>query len=310
MTQMKALLLVLLSASTLDAFAPTLSHRSSFVTSSSSSSSSLQVTASTVSRGSSNTISMKVTSQAGQGKDSILTTKNRERVASAGRRGTKKFVDPGKVFVGGLPYDASDEELKGFFVKYLGHDRNISSLKIIRDWKTGMSKGYGFVIFSDPMFATCAMEFCNGKKLKGRILTLNQGQKKLDENLLYIKKNKKKPENAEEAAIQAGMETAEGLVVEEVAVEEQESEQYSLQDFEDSDDALFDDDDDDDDNFQYDGVFEEMYPVQVEALTEEEEALNREQRREAAKRKPRKKLPAKGFAVEGTVAPPLDEEEA
>jgi RNA recognition motif-containing protein len=257
---------------------------------------------------------MKVSSQGGKKKDSILMTRNRDRVATAGRRGTKKFVDPGKVFVGGLPFDATEKELKNFFVTHLGHDRNIASLKIIRDWQTQKSKGYGFVIFSDPMFATCAMEFCKNKKLKGRILTLSQGQKKLDANLLYVKKNKKVAENEEEAAIQAGMETAEGGDVSPVAVEEQEGELASLQDFEESDDdvlfnvndedydenyeLVMDDDDDDDEEFQYDGVFEEMYPVEVEALTEEELAMNREQRREAQKRKPRRKLPAMGFGEE------------
>lgn len=242
---------------------------------------------------------MKVTSQAGKSKDSVLATKNSERVKTAGRRGTKKFVDPGKVFVGGIPFDATEDDLKNFFVKHLGHANNISSLKIIRDWKTGKSKGYGFAIFCDPMFATCAMEFCKGKKLKGRLLTLNQGQKKLDENWLYVKKAKKAAANAEEAAIQAGMETAEVGLPSPVEVE-QESEEYSLQDFEDSDDALFDDDDDDED-FEYDGVFEDMYPVIMEELTEEEKAMNREQRREAQKRKPRRKLPTKGFAPDDGV---------
>jgi hypothetical protein len=53
-------------------------------------------------------------------------------------------------------------------------------------------------------------------------------------------------------------------------------------------------------NFQYDGVFEEMYnPDEFEDLSEEEEnqraTMNREQRRAADKRRKKKKLPFKGF---------------
>jgi hypothetical protein len=234
---------------------------------------------------------MKLASQGGSGKDSVLGIKNKERTSTAGRRGTKRFVDPGKVFVGGIPFDATERDLQKFFQLHLGHARNIHSIKIVKDWKTNTSKGYGFVIFADPMFATCAMEFCKNKKLKGRILTLNQGQKKIDPNTLYVKKNKKPAVDAEEAAIQAGMETAEGDDEEEEAA----GDEWALGDFEDSDDAFMFADEDEDDDFQYDGTFEEMYPVQIEALSEEEEALNREQRREIQKRKPRKKPAAKGF---------------
>lgn len=69
---------------------------------------------------------------------------------------------------------------------------------------------------------------------------------------------------------------------------------YDLEDLDDDDDG------EDLDNFQYDGVFEEMYnPDEFEDLSEEEEkkrvTMNREQRRAADKRRKKKKLPFKGF---------------
>lgn len=224
-------------------------------------------------------------------KGSILSQRNQERVSTAGRRGTKKFVDPSKVFVGGIPFDSNENDLLNFFAEHLGHTRNIISIKIIRDWKTGKSKGYGFVLFSDPMFATTAMEFCKNKNLNGRMLTLNQGQKKLDPNLLYVRKKKESPANEEEVAIQEGLLNAEGFYSE-------EEEKASLDDFDEADDSILfqnDNDDFEDEDFHYDGVFEEFYPNLYEELTEDEMKMNREQRRDAQRRKKRIKLPAKGF---------------
>eukprot|EP00546_Thalassionema_frauenfeldii_P013165 CAMPEP_0178928410 /NCGR_PEP_ID=MMETSP0786-20121207/19885_1 /TAXON_ID=186022 /ORGANISM="Thalassionema frauenfeldii, Strain CCMP 1798" /LENGTH=139 /DNA_ID=CAMNT_0020604265 /DNA_START=514 /DNA_END=933 /DNA_ORIENTATION=+ len=135
------------------------------------------------------------------------------------------------------------------------------------------------------------MEFCKNKNLNGRMLTLNQGQKKLDPNILYVRKKKENPANEEEVAIQEALLNAEGLYLE-------EEEKASLDDFDEADDSiLFEDDNDDfeDEEFQYDGVFEELYPTLYEELTEDEMKMNREQRRDAQRRKKRIKLPAKGF---------------
>mmetsp|Transcript_13248 Transcript_13248/g.18759 ORF Transcript_13248/g.18759 Transcript_13248/m.18759 type:complete len:290 (-) Transcript_13248:734-1603(-) len=224
-----------------------------------------------------------------------LAVKNAEREKTAGRKGTKKFVDPTKLFLGNLPFDATEEDVWQFFKEHLGHTTNVRTVKIIRDWKTGKSKGYGFCLMANAMFATTAMEFCKGKKIKGRIVRIDQGKKKLDESQLYLKKKNKKAQTAEEQAIEAGMEEA--------SLDDSEHEEYDpvalaemLKD--ESDDAMLfadDDDDEDDDDFEFDGVFEEEYPEQYEPLTEEEEKMNRQQRRDAASRKKRRKLPHKGF---------------
>ena len=220
--------------------------------------------------------------------DGVLMEKNRERIRTAGRIGTKRFVDPCKVFLGNLPFDATETDVKQFFQQNLGTTFNVKSVKIIRDWKTKASKGYGFALFTDPIFATSAMEVLNGKPLKGRPMKLSQGKKKQDDNQVYIQKKKKQQTlqlDAEEAAIQEGLDEAEG---DDVVME--------LDDFDVEEDALLFGEDDDDDEEGFDGVFEEMYPTtQYEPLTEEVQNLNREQRRDAAKRKKRRKLPHKGF---------------
>lgn len=50
-------------------------------------------------------------------KGSAITQKNYERVKSSGRRGTKNFVDPNKLFVGNLAYDVTSEELNEWFTE-------------------------------------------------------------------------------------------------------------------------------------------------------------------------------------------------
>jgi RNA recognition motif-containing protein len=214
-------------------------------------------------------------------------------VTTAGRKGTKRFVDPCKVWIGNLPYSASENHVKDFLKAHLGHLTNLHSLKLIRDWKTGESKGYAFAVFTDPMFATCAMEYCSGKELMGRRVEVNQGKKKLSEADLYIKKSKKKPVDQEEAAIQEGLDLAEDDSDEDAEPDEDET--VDLSDFDESDDALLFEDISDDDDDEYDGVFEDLYPSVDFELSPEEELRNRQQRREVQRRIKRKKLPHKGF---------------
>ena len=240
-------------------------------------------------------------------KDSTVSILNNERKRTAGRRGTKRFVDPCKLFVGNLPYSADEDTVMDFLCQHLGATNNIHSVKIIREWKTGQSKGYGFVMFSDPIFATHAMEAVKGKKLNGRVVNLNQGQKKVDPNVLYVQKRKRSAEeerDEEDRTIAGALDDVEG-----------DESLESLKDFDSaSDEELFalwneddedgnlveiDDDDDDDDleSFVYDGVFEEEYKDELYGKDDDDDdkPMNREQRREAAKRKPRRKLPHKGF---------------
>ena len=63
-------------------------------------------------------------------------------------------------------------------------ERMIESVKIIRDWKTGASKGYGFIQFYEPMMATSTMESVRGGgglQIHGRTLRLDQGKRKVSE---------------------------------------------------------------------------------------------------------------------------------
>lgn len=54
--------------------------------------------------------------------------------------------DSGKMFIGGLNWDTTDEGLSAYFSKY----GEILDLTIMKDSNTGRSRGFGFLTFKDP----------------------------------------------------------------------------------------------------------------------------------------------------------------
>mmetsp|Transcript_42492 Transcript_42492/g.62071 ORF Transcript_42492/g.62071 Transcript_42492/m.62071 type:complete len:308 (-) Transcript_42492:398-1321(-) len=224
-------------------------------------------------------------------KGSSISLLNSQRQKTAGRKGTKNFVDPNKVFLGNVPFQATEDDVMKWFGENLGTTNNIESLKIIRDWKTGNSKGYGFVNFMDPICATSAMELLKGRRLMGRALKLSQGQKKKDDNILIVKKREKKEEQQQQQSKDEESDVIDSAL-DEIEQIDNDDDMFL---FEGGDD--YEDYDDDDEEFEYDGVFEEIYKVEYEPLSEEDanKVLNREQKREILKRRKKKKLPHKGF---------------
>jgi cold-inducible RNA-binding protein len=239
------------------------------------------------------------------GSDSKLMSLHMARIKTAGRKGTKRFVDPCKVFVGNLPFDVDSDQLATYILTTMGQSRmNLHACKIIQDWKTGKSKGFGFVEFTDPIFATVCIEACHGKTFRGRPITVSQGKKKDQEQQLYINKKRKDPESEEEKAISDALEKAESdddddddndkmYTVEELDVDEDGIAIFGDMNEDDLelDAALFGLSTDDDDDDGVDGIFLERKPIYEEM----DPNLNRVQRREAARRLKRKKLPHKGF---------------
>jgi len=225
--------------------------------------------------------------------DSKLGSMYNQRIKTAGRKGTKRFVDPCKVFIGNLPFDIDEKQLGNFILDAMGQSRMVlHSFKVIYDWKTGKSKGYGFVEFTDPIYASVCMDVCNGKKFNGRPIKVDQGKKKDVEDLVFIKKNKK-PETEEEKSISSALDEAEND--DDYDTEELETDKDGVALFGDNDDMELDailfglaaDSDDEDD-----GIFLER-PSKFEEDIDPD--LNREQRREASRKLKRKKLPTKGF---------------
>lgn len=108
---------------------------------------------------------------------------NKARVRLGGRIGSKHFQDPRKLFIGNIPYDADENVIKKFFTTHIGAnvDDIVVRIKIVRDWRSGKSKGYGFIDFTEPIYATSMLMVLRNKKLKGRIVRFEQGKKKGDD---------------------------------------------------------------------------------------------------------------------------------
>ena len=77
-----------------------------------------------------------------------------------------------KLYVGGLPYSTTQEELKDAFSKAGA----VSSVSIIMDKMTGRSRGFGFVEMEQDGDAETAIEMWNGKDFDGRKLTVNEAK--------------------------------------------------------------------------------------------------------------------------------------
>lgn len=74
-----------------------------------------------------------------------------------------------KLFVGNLPYKATDQELQDFF----SQAGAVSSATIIKERETGRSKGFGFVEMSSDAEAQSAIDMLNGKEFNGRAIMVS-----------------------------------------------------------------------------------------------------------------------------------------
>jgi len=187
-------------------------------------------------------------------------------------------VDPSKLWVGNLSYTVTEESLLEFLRAQGIEGQRLVGAKIIHDWRTRKSKGYGFVQFTDPVYATSALEFARGKKLDGRVVRLEQGKKKEKEGIVVVVEDNTREEDddEEEGVLREALERA------------NKGEDWKEEDFEAFVEG-FDDGDGDED--EYDGVYDET----VEYIGEVDASLNREKRREQEKNRKKKKKPSTGF---------------
>jgi hypothetical protein len=77
-----------------------------------------------------------------------------------------------KLYVGNLPFSATEEALKEKFAQF----GTVESVKIITDRDSGRSKGFGFVEMASDTEATEAINKMNGADLEGRNLTVNEAR--------------------------------------------------------------------------------------------------------------------------------------
>ena len=77
-----------------------------------------------------------------------------------------------KLYVGGLPYSATESQLTSLFAEH----GTVESARVIADKFTGQSRGFGFVEMSTAEEAKAAITALNGSQMDGRSLTVNEAK--------------------------------------------------------------------------------------------------------------------------------------
>lgn len=82
------------------------------------------------------------------------------------------------VFVGNLSYAVEGQDLQSAFANF----GTITEAKVIKDFHSGRSRGYGFVTFSTEGEALKAVEEMNDKEINGRSVRVNIARNKVASN--------------------------------------------------------------------------------------------------------------------------------
>jgi hypothetical protein len=106
------------------------------------------------------------------GADSLPEVKLEDVVIGVERRPRTGGDGPTKLFVGGLSFDTSTDELREAFSKF----GNVLDAAVISDRSTGRSRGFGFVTFEHAPDALQAIAQMNGSELDGRTLKVNRAE--------------------------------------------------------------------------------------------------------------------------------------
>ena len=75
-----------------------------------------------------------------------------------------------RIYVGNLPYSATEDELKELF----GNHGSVNEVHLVTDRETGRPRGFGFVEMEDG--GDEAIEAIHGSQLGGRTLTVNEAR--------------------------------------------------------------------------------------------------------------------------------------
>jgi len=95
---------------------------------------------------------------------------------TSGSRQEKGPIMGNKIFVGGLNWDATDDDLRDAF----GASGTITDAVVVKDRDTGRSRGFGFVTYSSDDEANAAVAKFNGEDFMGRKLTVNEARQRED----------------------------------------------------------------------------------------------------------------------------------
>ena len=81
-----------------------------------------------------------------------------------------------RIYVGNLPYSATNDQLAELFSQY----GEVAEATVVMDHGTGQSKGFGFIEMTTDEAARNAIAGLNGTMLGGRALRVNEAQPRTD----------------------------------------------------------------------------------------------------------------------------------
>jgi RNA recognition motif-containing protein len=81
-----------------------------------------------------------------------------------------------KLFVGGLPFTTTDDELREAFAAF----GEVVSARVVTDRETGRSKGFGFVEMADETAGKAALAGMNDKDFGGRTIKVDEARPRED----------------------------------------------------------------------------------------------------------------------------------
>ena len=76
------------------------------------------------------------------------------------------------IYVGNLPYDLSEDEIKTMFTEF----GEVATVTLIMDRESGRPKGFGFVEMADQAQGEAAVAALNGKEIKGRTIRVDKAE--------------------------------------------------------------------------------------------------------------------------------------
>lgn len=79
---------------------------------------------------------------------------------------------PKRIYVGNLPFSATDEEVRSMFAEYGA----VNSVSLITDRETGRPRGFGFVEMENGEEADTAIDALHQSQMGGRSLNVNEAR--------------------------------------------------------------------------------------------------------------------------------------
>ncbi len=79
-----------------------------------------------------------------------------------------------KLFVAGLPLGLDDRKLHDIFSDF----GMVKSAKVVFNREAQVSKGFGFVEFSEPVHGEAAIKALDGESVEGKVLTVRMADDK------------------------------------------------------------------------------------------------------------------------------------